>query len=199
MLHFALAGRMTGWTMKHVQGPRALAGAVALALFGAATAASARTPDVATPHDWKPGDGRAVAAIFASLRASPHWQRPAAISTITAVTSCADDGSAGTLRSVVSGANDGDTIDLRGLACGAITLTQGAIPVYVDTLTLQGDGASATVIDGNAADRVFLQYGYNDLILRDLTVRNGFNQVAGYKIAGGACILVQRLCHARSR
>jgi hypothetical protein len=169
---------------------RVLAGAVALALFGAATAAQARRLDVATPQNWKPGDGSGVAAIFDALRAVPPRKRPAGTTVVTTpVISCADDASAGTLRSVVTGANDGDTVDLRGLSCGPIKLTQGVIPIYVDTLTLIGDGADKTVIDGNAADRVFLQYGYYALNLRNLTVRNGLNHVAGYKVAGGACIL----------
>jgi hypothetical protein len=169
---------------------RALAGAVALALVATAASAEARRLDVAAPQNWKPGDGTAVSAIFGALRAVPPRQRPAGTAVVTTpVTSCADDGSAGTLRSVVTGANDGDTIDLRGLACGPLKLTQGAIPVYVNTLTLIGDGADETVIDGNAADRVFLHYGYYALNLRNLTVSNGSNQVSGYKIAGGACIL----------
>jgi len=185
---------MAGWTMDFLHSPararrRALAGAVALALAGAATIAEARL-DVATPQNWKPGDGTAVSAIFEALRAVPPRQRPALPSSAHEVTGVATATvPAGTLRSVVTGANDGDTVDLRGLACGAITLTKGVIPVYVNTLTLVGDGADKTVIDGNAADRVFLQYGYYALNLRNLTVQNGFNQVSGYKVAGGACIL----------
>ena len=179
---------------------RVVAGAVALALFGASMAVDARRLEVAAPQNWKAGDGTGVAAIFDALRAVPHASgRRATMAVTTPVTSCADDGSSGTLRSVVTGANDGDTVDLRGLACGPIKLTQGVIPVYADTLTLIGDGADKTVIDGNAADRVFLQYGYDALNLRNLTVRNGFNQVSGYKIAGGACILANALRHARPR
>lgn len=167
-----------------------LTGAVAFALFGTSMVADAARLDVATPQHWKPGDGSGVAAIFDALRAVPTRKRAAGTMAVTtAVTSCADDGTAGTLRSVVTGANDGDTVDLRGLACGPITLTQGVIPIYVNTLSLIGDGADKTVIDGNAADRVFLQYGYYALNLSNLTVRNGFNQVSGYKVAGGACIL----------
>jgi hypothetical protein len=176
-------------TTVHVR-RRVVASAVALALFGASMAVDARRLDVPAPQNWKAGDGTGVAAIFHALRAVPSRKRPAGSVTVTTpVTSCADDGSSGTLRSVVTGANDGDTVDLRGLACGPIKLTQGVIPVYADTLTLIGDGADKTVIDGNAADRVFLQYGYDALNLSNLTVRNGFNQVSGYKIAGGACIL----------
>ncbi|MEP6485053.1 MAG: choice-of-anchor Q domain-containing protein [Rudaea sp.] len=109
------------------------------------------------------------------------------------VTSCADDGTPGTLRSVISGAVDGDVVDLSGLTCAALTLSNGVIPIYADSLTIQGRSAADTVIGGNGADRVFLHYGYTSLVLRDVTVRDGFNQVAGYKIAGGACILSNAL------
>src|SRR5678815_4033512 len=50
------------------------------------------------------------------------------------VTSCADDGSAGTLRMVVEAAGEGDTIDLSGLTCSTITLEQGAIPLMLNCL-----------------------------------------------------------------
>src|SRR3569833_1247464 len=138
--YIAGAGWMTGWTMGFLKSPArvrrgVLAGAVALALCGASMSVEARRLDVATPHNWKAGDGTGVAAIFDALRAVPSRKRPAGTMAVTTpVTSCADDGSAGTLRSVVTGANDGDTVDLRGLACGPIVLTQGVIPVYVDTL-----------------------------------------------------------------
>ncbi len=143
------------------------------------------------PTGWKPGGHAGVAALFRDLGGRPRKSRPLGTTLATlAVTSCADDNGAGTLRSVISGANDRDTIDLTGLNCGStIALTQGVIPIYLDTLTIVGRGAGATIIDGNATDRVFAHVGYDQLILRDLTVRNGRNEVVGYKVAGGACVL----------
>jgi Right handed beta helix region len=139
------------------------------------------------PAHWTPGDHRAVAALFRAMDAK-HKATPRLLASTLPVTSCADDGTPGTLRSVVSGAGDGDVVDLSGLACGPITLTGGVIPIYADTLSIQGRSALDTIISGNVTDRVFLDYGYTSLTLRDLTVRDGFNQVPGYKIAAGACI-----------
>jgi predicted outer membrane repeat protein len=140
------------------------------------------------PQHWVPGDGSAVAGLFRAMDAK-HKTTNRLVASALVVTSCADDGGAGTLRSVVSGAGDGDVVDMSGLSCGPITLTNGAIQSYADSLTIEGSGAADTVISGNNADRVFVHYGYTALALRNLTVRDGFNEVAGYKVAGGACIL----------
>jgi predicted outer membrane repeat protein len=167
---------------------RRLLAASICAAFAVAANASATVLQADIPSHWMPGDHRAVAGLFSALNAKHRpLSRPSA-GTLT-VTSCADDGSAGTLRSIVTGAGDGDVVDLSGLSCGAITLTNGAIPAYADSLTIVGASASGTVISGNNADRVFVGYGYTSLVLRDLTVRDGFNQVGGYHVAGGACVL----------
>jgi len=152
------------------------------------------------PAAWKPGDGRAVAALFAALdaRALPRTSASAPATTLT-VTSCADDNGAGTLRSVVTGAGEGDTVDASTLTCGAIVLAQGAIPVYQNDLTIAGPGAKALAVDGAGLDRVFVHYGYGTLDLQNLTVRNGLAVVAGYHVTGGACVISNgyvRLDHA---
>ncbi len=140
------------------------------------------------PPHWVPGDRTAVASLFRAMDAKHRTTQRLTANTLT-VTSCADDGGAGTLRSVVSGAADGDVVDLSGLSCGPILLTNGVIPSYADSLTIVGSGATSTVISGNNADRVFAQYGYTAFVLRNLTVRDGVNAVAGYHLAGGACIV----------
>lgn len=159
----------------------------ALMTAGIAQATSLSAP---VPAGWKPGDGRAVAALFAALqsRALPRAPARAPAATLP-VTSCADDGSAGTLRSVVSGAGEGDSIDASTLRCGTITLAQGAIPIYQNDLTLIGPGANALAVDGAGLDRVFVHYGYGTLDLQQLTVRNGQAVVTGYHVTGGACII----------
>ncbi len=158
------------------------------AAFAIASDAGAAPLQVAVPQRWVPGDRTAVAGLFSAMDAKHKTTNRLTASTLT-VTSCADDGGSGTLRSVVSGAGDGDVIDLSALSCGPITLVNGAIPSYADSLTIEGKDAASTVISGNNADRVFVNYGYTALILRNVTVRDGFNEVAGYKVAGGACIL----------
>ena len=129
-----------------------------------------------------------MAGLFRAMDAKHKTTNRLTASTLV-VTSCADDGSPGTLRSVVSGAGDGDVVDLSGLSCGPITLTNGAIPILCRLADDRRSDAADTIISGNSADRVFVQYGYTALVLRNLTVRDGFNEVAGYKVAGGACIL----------
>ena len=161
--------------------------AAALMTAGTAQATSLSAP---VPAGWKPGDGRAVAALFAALdaRALPRTSASAPATTLT-VTSCADDNGAGTLRSIISGAGEGDGIDASTLTCGTITLTQGAIPVYQNDLTITGPGAKALAVDGAGADRVFTHYGRGTLVLQGLTVRNGLAVVTGYHVTGGACVI----------
>ena len=99
------------------------------------------------------------------------------------VTSCADDGSAGTLRSVVAGARDGDTIDMTQLACSTITLQQGQVEAC-PALTINGPGQDRLTIDGRGASPVlYVLYPYYNpqcasgdpgpLTLRDVTLAHG--------------------------
>jgi len=114
--------------------------------------------------------------------------RPAAPSFVasSAVTSCGDDpGDFTTLRHAVLTANSKDTIELAGLPCSKITLTNGAIAVTVDELTIHGSGAAALTIDGNGSDRVFKHTGAGTLALADVTVANG---VVSADKAYGGCI-----------
>jgi hypothetical protein len=142
---------------------------------------------VAMPSVWMPGDRGGVSAIFQTLRARSQPTLPHAPTTIS-VSRCADSGS-GTLRAAIAAAGEGDTIDLGGLTCSSITLTQGAIPVMLNDLTIAGPGAARLAIDGARSDRVFVHYGYGTLRLQQLSVRNGASVVSGYHVTGGACIL----------
>jgi hypothetical protein len=90
------------------------------------------------------------------------------------VTSCADDGGAGTLRGVVAGAASGDTVDLSALTCSTITLAQGAIQSTVEDLAIQGPGQSLLTVDGADADRVFVHTGSGTLAIADLAVSHGY-------------------------
>jgi hypothetical protein len=166
---------------------RRLLAASILVAFSATGEISAAPLQAEIPHDWTPGDRTAIASLFRAMDVK-HKVNPHLLSSTQTVTSCADDGSLGTLRSVISGAADGDTVDLSGLSCGPITLSAGAIQIYADSLTIQGRSAADTIIGGNGADRVFVDYGYTALVLNDVTVRDGFNEVSGYHVAAGACI-----------
>jgi len=162
--------------------PLALAAAAPFAQAGASFDAT-----VAMPAVWRPGDRGGVAAIFQTLRAHRPSKAPHTPATI-AVNRCADTGP-GTLRAAIEAAGEGDTIDLSALQCSVVTLTQGAIPVPLNNLTVAGPGAARLAIDGAGADRVFVHYGYGTLRLQQLGVRNGASIVSGYHVTGGACIL----------
>ena len=168
-----------------------LAAALTLACAGAAVAAPVEPFRVAMPAARIPGEHSGVAALMQALHAVGVKPRPGAYApaATTAVTSCADDNSSGSLRSIIAAAGEGDTIDLSALTCSVVTLTQGAIPVPLDSLSVVGAGASKLAIDGAGADRVFVHYGSGTLRLDGMTVRHGVNILTGYNVAGGACIL----------
>jgi hypothetical protein len=159
--------------------PSALAIALSLALAGANEAAAAPGPSLHYALRMSQRAARNVLRVPAqgAFRSEPH-----ADASILPVTSCADDGTAGTLRSVIAGAAEGDVIDLSALACGTITLTQGVIdvsvlgPHHVNDLSIVGPGAGALTIDGNG-DRVFahgdFQVGLGRLAISELTIANG--------------------------
>jgi hypothetical protein len=96
------------------------------------------------------------------------------------VTSCADDGGAGTLRSVAATATKGATIDLGALTCGSITLLDGAIAPASGTFTLRGPGRDRLTIDGNGQDRVLTG---DNVTIEGLTLANG--RVEGDDAEGG--------------
>lgn len=102
------------------------------------------------------------------------------------VTSCADDGGAGTLRSVVAGAGSGDIVDLSPLTCSTMTLAQGEIAVAQDALTIDGPGAAALTLNGADASRLFAHTGSGTLSITGL----GFTAGAGPESdgSGGGCL-----------
>ncbi|MEO8957960.1 MAG: choice-of-anchor Q domain-containing protein [Rudaea sp.] len=104
--------------------------------------------------------------------------KPAGVQATVAVSSCVDDPNsattAGTLRYAVINASDGETIDLSSLSCSTVTLTQGALPVSVDSLTVTGPSVGTFVIDGSGRDRVFDHSGNGTLELDFLNLRNGY-------------------------
>ncbi|HVV97218.1 MAG TPA: hypothetical protein VHC92_08775 [Rhodanobacteraceae bacterium] len=124
-----------------------------------------------------------AACVFTALAtaldggASASAQTPHALSvkpnSTLPVTSCADDGSAGTLRSVVASAVSGDTVDLSQLDCSTITLEGGQIEVSVASLTLTGPGRDLLEIDGHDASRILFHSGTGTLTVNGLTLTRG--------------------------
>ena len=168
-----------------------VAALVAIGGIGVPACSSAQPLGASMPANWVPGDGRGVAALMQALAAArrPPSHSPDGAATTRIVTNCADDDGDGTLRATLAAAGTGDVIELGELQCSAITLAQGAIPIEADRVTVHGRGAQAIAIDGDGVDRVLVHYGGDALLLQGVTVRNGFNQLAGYKVAGGACII----------
>jgi len=91
-------------------------------------------------------------------------------STTHHVTTCADDGSAGSLRMIIADTVNtvsGDVIDFAQLPmqCSTITLAPagGVIQVHQDSLYLQGPGADQLTIDGGNQSRVLYHFGAGTL------------------------------------
>jgi hypothetical protein len=114
---------------------------------------------------------------------------PAGPALVWPVSSCADNNNVSSLRGAVAAAGEGDTVDLRHLKCSTITLSHGVIPVLLNDLNIAGPGAGALRIDGAGDDRVFFHPGYGQLILKDVTIRNGAARASGFHITGGGCIV----------
>jgi hypothetical protein len=91
-----------------------------------------------------------------------------------------NDGGPGSLRQALVDANDGDTIDATGVS-GVITLTTGQLLVD-KSVTINGPGADALAIDGNAASVVFFIFRNlpgETVTISGLTIRNGSGSFGG--------------------
>lgn len=202
-----------------------LVAALALALGAAGSGAQADTPSNSAFQARLQAFGTAVAQAQQKYSQHPpkfplfgaasghtvkfpkhRSQRPAAPAATIAVTSCVDNASsattAGTLRYAVINAVNGDTIDLSACNNSTITLTQGALPVTIDDLSITAGSGNHVTIDGNATDRVISATGTgtgttNVLALSYLTIRNGKAPIATigtstYPVAAGGCIFAYR-------
>jgi hypothetical protein len=198
-----------------------LAAALTIALAAASTGASAGTPSNSAFAAQMQAFKNAVAQArqdyaqhpqqFKFLQKAPahsvkfakrHSQKIAAPAATVSVTSCVDNASsattAGTLRYAVVNAVNGDAIDLSACNNSTITLTQGALPVTVDDLSISAGAGNHVTIDGNGADRVFYLTGpgtgtNNFLALSYLTIQNGKAPLISsgnppVSVAAGGCI-----------
>jgi hypothetical protein len=108
------------------------------------------------------------------------------LSTLTVMN--ANDGGAGSLRQAITDASPDDTI-LFAPGLAPIVLTGGELVINKD-LTIAGNGPAATVIDGNAKDRVFdIQQPEGVAItvtISGLTIRNGVADEGGGVFVFGA-------------
>jgi len=123
---------------------------------------------------------RSLALAFGLAAESAH---------ASSVTSCADDGSAGTLRSLIASASNNAVIDLA--ACNLITLTKGELKVPV-SVTLQGSTSPVTVLDANFGGRALhstsVSSSNRSLTLKHIDLVDGLVSSMGTPAYGG-CIM----------
>lgn len=172
-----------------------LAACLALALSFADSAPAGAAPSFDLPINaprpawFEQRKNEVFAEAVARIRA--HAARvPARPAATLPVTSCADDGSAGTLRSVVATAVSGDTVDLTQLTCSVITLgstaTDTGVKIDVADLTLIGPGRDALAIEGNPGSPTgYVFSAAGNLTVQALTLRNGHNSTAIANPSGG--------------
>ena len=192
-----------------------LAAALTLALGAATTGANAGTPSNAAfaaqlqalhnaaaqlqqYRSQHPGKPQLLPGVVPHKLSRPQ-RHPALPAVTQTVSVCTDDASSattpGTLRYAVLNAAAGSMINLSACNNSTITLTQGALPVTVNNLTLTAGAGNHVSIDGNGADRVFYDTatGSGSLSLKYLTVQNGVAPpIAGTPpVVVGGCILAK--------
>ncbi len=98
-----------------------------------------------------------------------------------------NDAGPGSLRDAISQANTNPGADTITFATsGKITLSSGQIQI-TDSLTLIGNGAANTIIDGNLSSRIFdITNAGGDVTINDLTLRNGRTTRDDTPFNGGA-------------
>jgi len=166
-----------------------LAASLAIALGVTLSVAQAATPG--SNKNASPVLRGAGADGNSASRTSATPRNPA--STTHHVTTCADDGSAGSLRMIIADTVNtvsGDVIDFTQLPmqCSTITLAPagGAIQIHQDSLYLVGPGADQLTIDGGNPSRVLYHFGAGTLGISGITIANG-NYIGSLTPFGG-CI-----------
>ena len=180
---------------RRVLARRMLALSLLVALGNPLAAANALPVDI--PLQWPLTQERA--AQTTPLRArldAMRLARPAAIGSqprTLKVNNCADDDSTGSLRNTLELALSGDTIDLSHLVCSTISLSQGALKVELDDLTLLGPGADQLTLDGGNRDRIILHPASGTLTIDGLTLAHGRFDAVDNDIGFGGCIATSAL------
>jgi len=97
------------------------------------------------------------------------------------VTSLLDDGSSGTLRWAINqaNANAGGIYDAITIVTqGTITLTAD-LPAITQGVTITGTGMATTIIDGNNSFRPIYNNGQREIVISNMTLKNGKNASGG--------------------
>jgi len=156
----------------------ALTTVCALAGAGCSTSAAAATAAALAQHALQTS-----AVSHAALMASNRT-----------VSSCADDGGAGTLRNVVAGAGPGDTIDLTGLpdadpSCVTSTITLATALIPSVSLTLKGPPGHILTLAGGGSDRVI--GSTQSFEIDDLSISHGRRSDRGGCLSTTASIVLR--------
>lgn len=134
-------------------------------------ASSDRTGSVASGGNWnlEYQTGGSPAAIAFDSKATNAYQYALATNTVTNVS----DSGTGSLRDAIATALNGDAIAFDPNINGQIIyLTSGGI-IIANSLTINGNGSSNTVIDGSGNNRIFGITGSPTVSFNNLTLQNG--------------------------
>lgn len=124
----------------------------------------------------------ALAVAFAAAGGGAH--------AATQLVSNCNNAGGGSLRAAIAAAMSGDTVDATGLTCSTISLSTGALPVTVKSLTVMGAGPRRlTVTNGAKYGRVFRHEGNGTLTLQGMTITSGVIAPTGTESGTqGGCI-----------
>jgi hypothetical protein len=114
---------------------------------------------------------------------APFERARVPVRAVSAVSNCNDSGP-GSLRDAVANTADGGTIDLTSLVCGTITLTTGYVPVFQQDLVIAGPGADVLSISGGFGQGVIQHFGYGNLGITGVAIRDTFYLSADFPSGG---------------
>ncbi|TYQ23867.1 DUF4347 domain-containing protein [Pseudanabaena sp. UWO310] len=142
-------------------------------------ASSDRTGSVASGGNWnlEYQTGGSPAAIAFDSKATNAYQYALATNTVTNVS----DSGTGSLRDAIAIALNGDAIAFDPAINGQIIyLTSGAL-IFANSLAINGNGKTNTVIDGslNGNNGIFYITGSPTVSFNDLTIQNGNSLASG--------------------
>jgi len=109
---------------------------------------------------------------------------------------CLAEGGACTLRAAIEESNALDGVDTIIVPAGTYVLESGSLDL-TDSVSISGAGSGATVVDGNASNRIFLIATTGDVVISGLAIQNGYaGRGGGISIESGQAaledVIVQR-------
>jgi predicted outer membrane repeat protein len=140
----------------------------------------------ALADEWYPGRADVRVPETRDLRLRLHELDLPVLSSPKPLVACNET----SLRIALANAVSGDTIDLSACVASVITLTQGALYINADDVTLLGPGADQLTIDGGAGtghnNKVFDHTGHGTLWIVGLAIDDA--HYIGQTTANGGCI-----------